>query len=86
MLALVGFALFAVFRILPLGKIVDSWAFLILIEIILFATGGLSLASIYFAIKGGNYLIAIIALVAGGADLLLAISMAVQARNVLKRQ
>src|SRR5580704_14860039 len=57
MLAITGLAILTAFRILPLGKILDSWAFLIFIEIVLFLTGGLSLASIYWAIKGGNYLI-----------------------------
>jgi hypothetical protein len=84
--ALVGFAIAGAFRIMPLGKILDSWAFLIFIEIVLFTTGGFALASIYWVIKAGAYAIALMTLVAGGGDLLLAISMALQARNVLKQR
>jgi hypothetical protein len=86
MLAIAGLAIFTAFWILPLGKIVDSWVFLVFVEIVMFVAGSLSLASIYWAIKGGNYIIALIALVAGGGDLLLAISMALQARNMLKQR
>ena len=86
MLAIAGLAVFIAFRILPLGKVLDSWAFLIFIETILLVTGGLSIASIYWAVKGSNYAIALITLIAGGGNLLLAISMASRAMRILKQR